>query len=106
MPKTPKLSSFRRIVVKVGSSLLVDAAAGQAGQAVSDIEEGQPPVPRAPFAAEAGESFEDAPQNADVPETGESQPGVSLSVAGGFACLQWGTQRARSGRPGREGRSR
>jgi glutamate 5-kinase len=29
MPKTPKLSSFRRIVVKVGSSLLVDAAAGQ-----------------------------------------------------------------------------
>ncbi len=29
MPKTPSLSSFRRIVVKVGSSLLVDAAAGQ-----------------------------------------------------------------------------
>ena len=28
MPKTPSLSSFRRIVVKVGSSLLVDAAAG------------------------------------------------------------------------------
>jgi glutamate 5-kinase len=28
MPKTPTLSSFRRIVVKVGSSLLVDAAAG------------------------------------------------------------------------------
>jgi len=27
MPKTPTLSSFRRIVVKVGSSLLVDAAA-------------------------------------------------------------------------------
>ena len=29
MPKTPSLTSFRRIVVKVGSSLLVDAAAGQ-----------------------------------------------------------------------------
>ena len=28
MPKTPSLTSFRRIVVKVGSSLLVDAAAG------------------------------------------------------------------------------
>src|SRR5476649_1845748 len=28
MPKTPTLSSFRRIVVKVGSSLLVDASAG------------------------------------------------------------------------------
>src|SRR5450756_160751 len=28
MPKTPTLSSFRRIVVKVGSSLLVDADAG------------------------------------------------------------------------------
>jgi glutamate 5-kinase len=28
MPQTPSLSSFRRIVVKVGSSLLVDAAAG------------------------------------------------------------------------------
>jgi len=28
MPKTPSLASFRRIVVKVGSSLLVDAAAG------------------------------------------------------------------------------
>ena len=28
MPKTPSLKSFRRIVVKVGSSLLVDAAAG------------------------------------------------------------------------------
>ena len=28
MPKTPTLSSFRRIVVKVGSSLLVDAVAG------------------------------------------------------------------------------
>jgi glutamate 5-kinase len=28
MPKTPTLASFRRIVVKVGSSLLVDAAAG------------------------------------------------------------------------------
>jgi glutamate 5-kinase len=28
MPKTPSLSSFHRIVVKVGSSLLVDAAAG------------------------------------------------------------------------------
>jgi glutamate 5-kinase len=28
-PKTPSLKSFRRIVVKVGSSLLVDAAAGQ-----------------------------------------------------------------------------
>ncbi len=28
MPKTPSLSSFRRIVVKVGSSLLVNAAAG------------------------------------------------------------------------------
>jgi glutamate 5-kinase len=28
MPKTPTLSAFRRIVVKVGSSLLVDAAAG------------------------------------------------------------------------------
>jgi len=28
MPQTPTLSSFRRIVVKVGSSLLVDAAAG------------------------------------------------------------------------------
>src|SRR5476651_1805365 len=28
MPETPSLSSFRRIVVKVGSSLLVDAAAG------------------------------------------------------------------------------
>ncbi|HZL61757.1 MAG TPA: glutamate 5-kinase [Pseudolabrys sp.] len=29
MPKKPTLASFRRIVVKVGSSLLVDAAAGQ-----------------------------------------------------------------------------
>ena len=29
MPKIPSLISFRRIVVKVGSSLLVDAAAGQ-----------------------------------------------------------------------------
>src|SRR5476649_3109721 len=28
MPKTPTLSSFRRVVMKVGSSLLVDAAAG------------------------------------------------------------------------------
>ncbi len=28
MPKTPSLKDFRRIVVKVGSSLLVDAAAG------------------------------------------------------------------------------
>ena len=28
MPKTPTLASFRRIVVKVGSSLLVDSAAG------------------------------------------------------------------------------
>jgi len=28
MPKTPSLNSFRRIVVKVGSSLLVDASAG------------------------------------------------------------------------------
>src|SRR5712691_2137623 len=28
MPQTPSLTSFRRIVVKVGSSLLVDAAAG------------------------------------------------------------------------------
>jgi glutamate 5-kinase len=28
MPKTPSLAAFRRIVVKVGSSLLVDAAAG------------------------------------------------------------------------------
>src|SRR6516165_1157376 len=29
MPKTPSLKDFRRIVVKVGSSLLVDAAAGR-----------------------------------------------------------------------------
>ena len=29
MPKTPSLKSFRRIVVKVGSSLLVDSAAGK-----------------------------------------------------------------------------
>jgi len=29
MPKTPSLNSFRRIVVKVGSSLLVDSAAGK-----------------------------------------------------------------------------
>jgi glutamate 5-kinase len=29
MPKTPSLKDFRRIVVKVGSSLLVDAAAGK-----------------------------------------------------------------------------
>jgi glutamate 5-kinase len=29
MPKTPTLKSFRRIVVKVGSSLLVDSAAGK-----------------------------------------------------------------------------
>src|SRR5471030_2573619 len=29
MPKTPALKDFRRIVVKVGSSLLVDAAAGK-----------------------------------------------------------------------------
>jgi glutamate 5-kinase len=29
MPKTPSLKDFRRIVVKVGSSLLVDSAAGQ-----------------------------------------------------------------------------
>ncbi len=29
MPKTPSLKSFRRIVVKVGSSLLVDSAAGR-----------------------------------------------------------------------------
>ncbi|MFA6267553.1 MAG: glutamate 5-kinase [Pseudolabrys sp.] len=29
MPKTPSLQSFRRIVIKVGSSLLVDSAAGQ-----------------------------------------------------------------------------
>ena len=28
MSKTPALADFRRIVVKVGSSLLVDAAAG------------------------------------------------------------------------------
>ena len=28
MPQTPALKDFRRIVVKVGSSLLVDAAAG------------------------------------------------------------------------------
>ena len=28
MPQTPTLAAFRRIVVKVGSSLLVDAAAG------------------------------------------------------------------------------
>ena len=28
MPKTPSLKDFRRIVVKVGSSLLVDAAVG------------------------------------------------------------------------------
>ena len=28
MSKTPSLKDFRRIVVKVGSSLLVDAAAG------------------------------------------------------------------------------
>ena len=28
MPKTPSLKDFRRIVVKVGSSLLVDSAAG------------------------------------------------------------------------------
>src|SRR6185312_6944035 len=28
MPKTPDLKSFRRVVVKVGSSLLVDASAG------------------------------------------------------------------------------
>ncbi|HEY6832473.1 MAG TPA: glutamate 5-kinase, partial [Pseudolabrys sp.] len=27
-PQTPALASFRRIVVKVGSSLLVDSAAG------------------------------------------------------------------------------
>ncbi|MGE4167533.1 MAG: glutamate 5-kinase, partial [Xanthobacteraceae bacterium] len=29
MSKTPALTSFRRIVVKVGSSLLVDSAAGE-----------------------------------------------------------------------------
>src|SRR5665213_1140012 len=29
MPKTPSLKDFRRIVVKVGSSLLVDSSAGQ-----------------------------------------------------------------------------
>ena len=29
MPKTPSLKDFRRIVVKVGSSLLVDSAAGK-----------------------------------------------------------------------------
>src|SRR5882724_3470035 len=29
MPRTPRLADFRRIVVKVGSSLLVDAAAGR-----------------------------------------------------------------------------
>ena len=29
MPKTPSLKSFRRIVVKVGSALLVDSAAGK-----------------------------------------------------------------------------
>jgi len=28
MPKTPSLKTFRRIVVKVGSSLLVDSSAG------------------------------------------------------------------------------
>ncbi len=28
MPQTPSLSSFRRIVVKVGSALLVDTVAG------------------------------------------------------------------------------
>ena len=29
MPKTPSLKDFRRIVVKVGSALLVDASAGK-----------------------------------------------------------------------------
>src|ERR1700682_3920130 len=29
MPKTPSLKDFRRIVVKVGSSLLVDSSAGK-----------------------------------------------------------------------------
>jgi glutamate 5-kinase len=29
MPKTPSLKDFRRIVVKVGSSLLVDSSAGR-----------------------------------------------------------------------------
>ena len=33
MPKTPALKSFRRIVVKVGSSLLVDSAAGKLNRA-------------------------------------------------------------------------
>jgi glutamate 5-kinase len=33
MSKTPALSDFRRIVVKVGSSLLVDAAAGRLKEA-------------------------------------------------------------------------
>jgi len=33
MPKTPSLKSFRRIVVKVGSSLLVDSAAGRLNDA-------------------------------------------------------------------------
>ena len=32
-PKTPALADFRRIVVKVGSSLLVDAGAGRLHQA-------------------------------------------------------------------------
>ncbi len=44
MPKTPSLQSFRRIVVKVGSSLLVDSAAGELKRAwlaslVADIAE-------------------------------------------------------------------
>jgi Rne/Rng family ribonuclease len=48
-------------------------------QALPDTEEGQSPHPVPAFAGGTGESFADAPQNADVPETGESQPGVSLS---------------------------
>src|SRR5580765_7070906 len=36
MPKTPELKSFRRIVVKVGSSLLVDSSAGKLDRAWLD----------------------------------------------------------------------
>lgn len=42
-PQTPTLASFRRIVVKVGSSLLVDAAAGSLKRAwLASLPTGRP----------------------------------------------------------------
>ena len=41
MPKSPSLKDFRRIVVKVGSSLLVDSSAGGLKRELARIARGR-----------------------------------------------------------------